>query len=291
MDSETPLKREIAHHPRTFADHTYVYPVVSRRSGGVSLGVNLNLDKLCNFACPYCQVDRTVAGPPQKIDLQAIEAELEDLLATVDSEGVCRVEKFAALPDANKRLRDVAISGDGEPTMVPEFEAVCGLLRKVQAKHAELDFKLILITNATLLDRPKVRKGIDMLLEANGEVWAKLDAGSEAWYQKVNLSRVPLDKVEANLVDLGLRHPFTVQSFFCTLEGVEPSETEIALYLDRLRRVKAATGDHLRMVQLYTLARTPAQSFCGPLSHAFLQGICGQVRALESAAEVYGSGD
>ncbi len=291
MDSDAALKREFSHHPRTFAGHTYVYPVVSRRSGGVSFGVNLNLDKLCNFACPYCQVDRTQAGPPQRIDLAAIESELEELLSTVDAEGVCRLEKFAALSDDKKKLRDVAISGDGEPTMVPEFAEVCELLREIQNRHAALDFKLNLITNATLLDRAKVRSGIDRLLEQNGEVWAKLDAGSEEWYQRVNLSRVPLDKVEANLVELGLRHPITIQSFFCTLEGEPPSENEIGLYLDRLQRVNTATGGNIRKVQLYTLARAPAQSICGPLTMAFLAGIGEKVRALGLPAEEYGSGD
>src|SRR5690606_38894368 len=108
----------------------------------------------------------------------------------------CRLPVFDAVPDAQKKLRDIAVSGDGEPTMVPEFAEVCRALAEVQAVRPELDFKLVLITNATLLDRPAVRAGVDALLGGNGtargEVWAKLDAGTEAWYQRVNVSRVSL---------------------------------------------------------------------------------------------------
>ena len=45
-------------HPRTHAGNRYVYPVISRRAGGLSIGINLSADKLCNFHCIYCQVDR-----------------------------------------------------------------------------------------------------------------------------------------------------------------------------------------------------------------------------------------
>src|SRR5690606_1227028 len=120
-------------------DFTYAYPVLSRRSGGVSLGVNVNLDKLCSFDCPYCQVDRTIPGRPQRIDLAKLKDEVNRLLASVDAQGVCRLPVFDALPDERKRLRDVALSGDGEPTMIPEFPAVCAALAEVQAGRPDLD--------------------------------------------------------------------------------------------------------------------------------------------------------
>ena len=47
-----------AQHARTYQQNRFVYPVLSRRSGGLSLGINLNPDKVCNFDCIYCQVDR-----------------------------------------------------------------------------------------------------------------------------------------------------------------------------------------------------------------------------------------
>ena len=49
-------------HERRFEANRFVYPVLSRRSKGLSLGVNLNPDKVCNFDCIYCQVDRTTTS-------------------------------------------------------------------------------------------------------------------------------------------------------------------------------------------------------------------------------------
>ncbi|HKP95654.1 MAG TPA: radical SAM protein [Fibrobacteria bacterium] len=283
------MQREQSHHPREFADFVYTYPVVSRRSGGVSIGVNLNLDKFCNFDCPYCQVDRTVPKPRQAISVPAIRTELEKLLAAFDADGICRLERFAAIPDADKRLKDIAVSGDGEPTMVPEFADVCGMLADLQSSRPEPDFRLILITNSTLLDRPNVLEGISRLLSRNGEVWAKLDAGTEAWYQKVNVSRVSLDRIEANLIRLGQDHPFKVQSLFCGLDGVTPPPAERDAYLDRLRRIKASGGRILE-VQLHTLARKPAQASCTPVTGGFLRDLRDRIESgIGAPARVYGA--
>jgi len=282
-------------HPRSFESFTYAYPVLSRRSGGVSFGVNLNLDKLCNFDCPYCQVDRTVAGKPQALDLAVMRSEVEALLDSVDEHGICRLQLFDALPDEQKMLRDIALSGDGEPTMVPEFAAIAAMLAEVQASRPELDFKLVLISNATLLDREKVQTGISSLLSRRGEVWAKLDAGTEAWYQKVNISRVNLDRIEANLISLGQNHPFKIQSFFCGIRSKDGTvvgwdEAEITAWLARLSRVKSS-GAKVLEVQLYTLARRPAEAFVQPVSAQFLADIRARVEALGIPARVYGVAD
>ena len=277
-------------HPREYAGFTYAYPVLSRRSGGVSFGVNLNLDKLCNFDCPYCQVDRAAPGRPQKLDVPRIRAEVEALLDAVDEHGVCRLPLFDALPDAQKLLRDVALSGDGEPTLVPEFPAVCAALAELQASRPDADFKLVLITNATLLDRPSVQTGVASLLSRRGEVWAKLDAGTEAWYQRVNISRISLDRIESNLIALGKAHPFKIQSFFCEIGGAGWGEAEITAWLARLDRIRGS-GARILEVQLYTLARRPAESFVHPVTQEFLEGVRRRVEALGIPARVYGAGE
>jgi wyosine [tRNA(Phe)-imidazoG37] synthetase (radical SAM superfamily) len=279
-------------HPRIYESFTYAYPVLSRRSGGVSFGVNVNLDKLCNFDCPYCQVDRTVAGKPQVLDLAVIRSEVEALLDSVDQRGVCRLALFDELPDEQKMLRDIALSGDGEPTMVPQFADIAAMLAEVQAARPELDFKLVLITNATLLDRAAVQTGIASLLSRRGEVWAKLDAGTESWYQKVNISRVNLDRIEANLISLGKNHPFKIQSFFCAIRGKDGDtvgwdEAEITAWLNRLSRIKTS-GAHILEAQLYTLARRPAEAFVQPVSGEFLSDIRTRVESLRIQSRVYG---
>lgn len=291
LPEDPALRQAQSHHPREFAAFTYAYPVISRRAGGVSIGVNLNLDKHCNFDCPYCQVDRTVPKPKSAIDPVRVRAEVAALLDSVDAGSVCRLAKFDGVPDAEKRLRDVAVSGDGEPTMVPEFPAVCRALAELQASRAGLDFKLVLITNSTLLDRPAVMAGIADLLSRNGEVWAKLDAGTEAWYQRINVSRVGLDRIEANLVTLGRAHPFTVQTMLHGFGGGSLPEGEVDAYLGRLLRVRDA-GSRIREVQLYTLARRPSQAECTPVPAAFLREVRDRIQAeLGLAATVYGAAE
>jgi len=290
VPSPTPLGASQRHHPRRFEDFTYAYAVISRRSGGVSVGVNLNLDKICNFACPYCQVDRKIPGLPQKIDSATLLAEVTALLDACDEKGICRLPRFDGIPDAQKTLRDVALSGDGEPTMVPEFAAICRQLADMQAQRPSPPFKLVLITNATLLDREGVQKGVASLLENNGEVWAKLDAGTEAYFQRINHSRFTLAGIEANLRKFGERHPYTLQSFFCRLDGQAPDEVEIQAYLDRIRRLQSA-GSRISEVQIYSLARPPAESSCSPLETVHLESIASRIRDMNLTARVFATAD
>ena len=70
-----------ASHPRTFAENRYVYPVVSRRAGGISIGVNLNLDKVCNFDCVYCQVNRSEPGDKEFVELGRLGWELDAMVS------------------------------------------------------------------------------------------------------------------------------------------------------------------------------------------------------------------
>jgi hypothetical protein len=67
-------------HRRDSAGLLYVYPVISRRAGGVSVGINLNTNNACNWACVYCQVDNLTRGGPPPIDLDLLESELKGFL-------------------------------------------------------------------------------------------------------------------------------------------------------------------------------------------------------------------
>jgi hypothetical protein len=290
MPPEDPTLRQAqSHHPREYSDFTYAYPVISRRSGGVSIGVNLNIDKRCNFDCPYCQVDRTVEKPKAPIDLRLLAEEVGRLLGAVDAQGVCRLPQFAGIPDESKRLRDIAVSGDGEPTMVPAFPDVCARLAGLQASRPDLDFKLVLITNSTLLDKAPVLAGIASLLSRKGEVWAKLDAGTEEWFQRINVSRISLDRIEANLVRLGRVHPYAIPSMFHGFDGGNPPPGEVDAYLGRLRRIRDS-GSRILEVQLYTLARTPSQAACTPVSGDFLRALRSRIETEAGLpARVYGA--
>src|SRR6476469_6634519 len=96
------------HHPRRFDENRFVYPVLSRRSGGISIGVNLNPDKVCNFDCIYCQVDRRSEAETQFVETDRLLAELDAMFQFVSSGEIYEDAKFADVPPALRRLNDVA---------------------------------------------------------------------------------------------------------------------------------------------------------------------------------------
>ena len=67
MDRARPLKQAFTSHPRRWRDFHHCYPVIFRRSKGLSNGINLNPDGARNFDCIYCCVDRTRAPEIRKI--------------------------------------------------------------------------------------------------------------------------------------------------------------------------------------------------------------------------------
>ncbi len=159
----------------------YVYAVLSRRARGLSIGVNLNPDKVCNFDCPYCQVDRQTPCSPADIDVAVLAAELETLLDHARSGTLWRRPLFATTPPALRRVADLAFAGDGEPTTPREFPAAARASRDL-LDRSDLDIPLRLLTNATMLDRPRVRAALAYF----DELWCKLDAGTEEHFHRVD---------------------------------------------------------------------------------------------------------
>ena len=91
MAEDIPVRSEwaaVQDHSRRYETFTFVYPVISRRSGGLSLGVNLNPDKRCNFDCIYCEVDRREPGRPDRADPARIQDELLALIHLARSGGL-----------------------------------------------------------------------------------------------------------------------------------------------------------------------------------------------------------
>ncbi len=261
-----------ANHARQWRSFTYVYPVLSRRSGGLSIGVNLNVDKLCNFDCVYCQVDRSDAPPTGPVDLDRMTDELQAMCQYVMRGEIWTEPRFADTPEHLRRLNDVALSGDGEPTLCRRFPEAVDRICRVKAKllHDEVD--LILLTNATRLHRPEVAAAVDQLHEHHGQIWAKLDAGTAAYYRSIDRSAVPFDRVLENLKMAGRRWRLVIQTLLMRLRDQGPDESQIDAYLDRLAELINA-GATIRMVQLHTVARKPAEACVQPLNEAELQHV------------------
>jgi wyosine [tRNA(Phe)-imidazoG37] synthetase (radical SAM superfamily) len=279
-------------HARSFAANRFVYPVVSRRSGGVSIGVNLNPDKVCNFDCIYCQVDRVRQSETRFVDMALLIEELDGMLSLVDSGELFRDEKFARTPPALRRLNDIAFSGDGEPTTYRNFDEIIAGCAEVKRRHRLADVKMVLITNASMFHRPAVERGLAILDANQGEVWAKLEAGTDEYYQLVERTTIPFRRILENITAVARVRPLVIQALFMRIHGQPPSADELIAFCDRLNEITAA-GGRLKLVQIYTVARTPAESFVAPLPAVDVDAIVELVRRRTTldAAGFYGATD
>lgn len=277
-------------HERNFENYRFVYPVLSRRSHGISVGVNLNPDKVCNFDCIYCQVDRTTQSETQFVELDALVSELRDVLQFVSSGEIFETTKFRDTPVHLRRLNDIAFSGDGEPTTYRNFDAIIETCAELKRSLGLDDVKMVLITNASMFHRPHVERGLEILDANNGEIWAKLDAGTEEYYKLVDRTPIPFARILENIVAAARVRPIVIQSLFMRVAGEPPTENELLAYCDRLQEI-ILEGGKLSLVQVYTVARQPAEGFVTPLSDAEVDTIVEMVqnRTGLPAAPFYGS--
>jgi len=267
-----------ADHSRLWEHNKWVYPVISRRAGGISIGVNLNPDKSCSFRCAYCQVDRTVPGPKYALDLHALEQEIVVMIEEYKRTGLATFANFKDVPEERRLIQDICLSGDGESTLVKEFPDVCAMMRRVQDKYPQFDIRLTLITNATHLQADGVTKGLAELTSKRGEIWAKLDAGSEEWLHVIDQTKVPLETIQSNLEETVKKFPMKIQTMLCNIGDRHPDETELALYMDRVERVYKANPANFRGVQLYGVVRHTALPNVTPLPKEFLESVATKIR-------------
>ena len=258
MPKLTPLN-----HDRDSAGLAYVYPVVSRRSGGLSLGINLNPNNACNWRCAYCQVPELKRGAAPAIDLMRLEDELTGILEDIQRGDF--YDRFE-LPEGQRVLRDIALSGNGEPTGSREFDAVVGVIGGV---CAEFDLfgavKLVLITNGSLMAKPLVQRGLAHWSELGGEAWFKLDRASRAGILRVNGVNLSPDALLRHL-EISARLCRTwIQSCWFAWDGAAPDAAEQQAYLDLLAEVRAR-DILVEGVLLYGLARPSLQAEAPRLS-------------------------
>ena len=272
--------------PRDSLNNRFVYLVVSARARGLSIGVNLNPDKYCNFDCVYCEVDRGVPSREQRLDVDAMAAELQEMLSLVHTGRIRERGWYGSLPDELLQLRHVALSGDGEPTLCPNFAEVVQTVIHLRALSGFPFFKIVLITNATGADQPQVQQALSHFTKRD-EIWAKLEAGTQAYMDKVNRATVPLEKVMANILALGRQRPVVIQSLFPLVNGEEPSLDEIDQFAKRLQDLVNG-GAQISLVQVYSATRPMAHSECGHMSLKGLSRIAQTVkRATGLRVEVF----
>ena len=263
-------------HRRSWQAFDYCYPVISRRSRGLSLGVNLNPDQACNFDCVYCEVDRTVPPRRRDLDLDQLERELVVLLELAGSGEIYDTRPFDSARPEQRRLNDIAFSGDGEPTTASTFAEAVARVARLKAARGLGDVKLVLITDATRLQAPEVVQGLTTLMANQGEIWAKLDAGTEPYYREICRSRVPFERVLDNLLATARRWPTIIQTLFLEWQGQGPAPAEVDAYCDRLQAILDGGGT-LSGIQLYTVARPTPEAAARPLSRPALEAAAAHI--------------
>ncbi len=278
-----------AHHERSFRTNRFVYPVLSRRSGGISVGVNLNPDKICNFDCIYCQVDRTRQSETTFVETHALVDELEGMLRFVSSGEIFQTPEFSATPPALRRLNDIAFSGDGEPTTYRNFDELIEMCAAVKRRLGLDDVKMVLITNASMFHRPHVERGLAILDANQGEIWAKLEAGTDEYFHKIERTPIPFQQILDNIAAAARVRPLVIQSLFMRVAGEPPSSAELNAFCERLNEITRA-GGQIKLVQVYTVARRPAESYVTPLADAEVDAIVELVKTRTgiAAAPFYG---
>lgn len=267
---------KVSQHDRDLAGLTYVYPVLSRRAGGVSVGINLNPNNACNWHCAYCQVPDLVRGKAPDIDLALLEHELSGFLADLIHGDW--MERF--VPEGSRVIRDIAFSGNGEPTSAEVFaEAVDRVLRVRDAFGLAADAVPVrLITNGSLLAQARVQDGVRRLGAGGGEVWFKVDAGTTAGIERINGVRLEPAAVARNLARCAELCPTWVQTCVFRWDGAAPEEAELDAYLDVLAQAGIA---RLKGVLLYGVARPsrqPEAVHVARLSEAEIEQIAERIR-------------
>lgn len=267
-----------SNHDRDSAAMTYVYPVVSRRAAGVSVGVNLNPNSACNWACVYCQVPGLTRGTAPDIDLVQLEAELRAMLTRILQGDFMQTR----VPAGARRLNDIALSGNGEPTSASVFPQVIDLVGRVMANFGQAGkIKLVLITNGSLIDRPRVQAGLEKMAALNGEVWFKFDSATASGMRSINQTRISPDRQFERLGIAAHLCPTWLQTCVFALDGAPPSENEQTAYLAAVARIRQQQVP-VQGVLLYGLARPsmqPQANRLSPLPAAWLDDFAEKIRA------------
>ena len=269
-------------HSRELSGLKYIYSVISRRAGGLSIGVNLNVNNACNWQCIYCEIPNLTRGTPPPIELDVLEQELRFFLNEIIHGDY--MEKNVSLED--RHLKDIAFSGNGEPTSANEFPEVISIVKKILSEFNLLHkIKIRLITNGSLMHQTSVIKSVGMLKEMNGEVWFKVDAATEESIKTINQVNLKPSQILERLKNSANVCPTFVQTCIFTIDGKGPSKKDIDAYVELINEVKSI----IQGVHLYGLARPslqPQAKNLGRIDGEVLQDIAKELRSLNITTTV-----
>ncbi len=266
-------------HSRDVAGLKYIYPVMSRRAGGLSIGINFNTNNACNWRCVYCQVPNLVRGSASSIDYSLLEKELVFFLEEVTSGSF--YDRFE-VPLEDRVIKDFAISGNGEPTSAESFDKAISLIGETLDKAKIKDsYQFVLITNGSLIHKEQVQKGLAVLNQFQGRVWFKLDSATQSGRKKLNDARMSQKKYLENLLLSASLCPTWLQTCLLKIDGQSLAVKEQEAYLKLLKNILEQVN--LQGVMLYTLARPsmqPDAKYLSKVSGQELNDFAKKIRSL-----------
>jgi wyosine [tRNA(Phe)-imidazoG37] synthetase (radical SAM superfamily) len=268
----------ITDHKRDRLGLKYVYPVFSRRSGGLSIGINLNTNNACNWRCIYCQVPGLVRGSAPDADFDLLTYELKRVLAEIlHGDFYTQYD----IPESSRNICDIAIAGNGEPTSCKEFDRVVELIGNITIESGLLHkIIIVLITNGSFMHRPAVRKGIERLSQLNGEVWFKLDSVTNAGLRLINNAGISINRIANNLKLSAKLCPTWIQTCVFDLDDRPPAVAEQEAYLQFISSLMKSRIP-LKGILLYGIARPSQQPEASRLSRlplTWLEEYAAQIR-------------
>lgn len=276
-------------HPRGRKEAAIIYPVFSRRARGLSLGINLFPDrKQCTYRCPYCEVG-PFSNPNARLESGMVESALREFFA----------RDWPASYAGRYELKDISLSGNGEPTFSPFFEEALNAARRV-LKDVEAagtlpnTVPIVLITNSTGFLNTEIREMLERFSRSvRFEVWAKLDGGSPATHRILSGSEFEYGQITDAIAAFATRVPIKLQTMLC----LDARNGELLFdadgYISTLRSL-LQRGARIRAVQLYTVARRPAEPWILGVEDARMRACAASIRAALSrdiadiAIECYG---
>ncbi|MDX8413741.1 MAG: radical SAM protein [Mariprofundales bacterium] len=262
-------------HDRDVAGMRYVYPVASRRAGGLSIGVNLNPNNACNWRCCYCQVPNLVRGHAPVIDLLLLRTEFLSMLQQVLRGDFLQRH----LPDGMQRLCDVAISGNGEPTSSLQFFDVVALLVDAMAEAGVApDVRLRLITNGSYCGRDVVQQGLRRMAQRGGEVWIKVDGGDAATISRINGVTVTAARLRQQVEMAASCCPTWVQT--CMVAPLGGESLPSAAVVDDYLRLLEQLGASIEGVHLYAPVRPSHQQSVTALPQQWMELLTEKIAAI-----------
>jgi wyosine [tRNA(Phe)-imidazoG37] synthetase (radical SAM superfamily) len=249
---------------------------------GLSLGINLNTNNACNWQCIYCQVSDLTRGKPEKIDLKLLENELDKWLEDIVN-GSFLNECASHIVD----FKDIAFSGNGEPTATPEFEPIVKIvLEKIDKFQLSKTIKLRLITNGSYLNKTNVQHGLGHMKAVDHEVWFKIDHVNPKEALKINRVNLSIASLKKNLKSSFSISPTIVQTCLLKINKKLPSDDFVNEYIKFLDPY----ASQLKAIHLYSMVRPSQQKTdlqIDALDKSELQIIADKMNVLKTKIECY----